>query len=111
MQISDLKNHIALTLVKDDDRVMAAGPLSKQPANVPYRVVIVNCGSKFSVHNQYFSSYGDITDLAFDCTTRFTSYLENGEYFEAQDFVKCIERFAERCKTNAESYTNTERLV
>jgi hypothetical protein len=106
MKTEDLKDRIALTLVKDDERVMAAGPLTKQPATRPYRVVIVNWGDdRFSVHNQYFTDSveaGPITDLAFSCSAQFTSYLESGDYFKAEDFPKCIERFAERCKRNAE---------
>lgn len=105
MKTAEFKDRIALTLVKDDERVIAAGPLTKQPGTCPYRVVIVNWGDEFSVHNQLFDdSYkdGPITDLADSCSAEFISNLDNGDYFKTEDFVRCIERFAERCKHNAE---------
>lgn len=102
MKTSDLKDRVALTLVKgQDERVIAAGPLTKQPLTVPYRVVMVNWGDRLSVHNQCFSFSGSITDLALSCE-QFASYLDNGDYFKIEEFVKCIERFTERCNKNAQ---------
>jgi hypothetical protein len=102
-EMTALKDRIALSLVNDDERVMAAGPLTKQPATRPYRVVLVNWGIQFSVHNQLFADNEDpITDLAFSCSSSLSSYLENGDYFKVEDFPKAVERFAERVKRNAE---------
>lgn len=103
MKTEQLKTDLALTLVKStDERIMAAGPLTRQPGTLPYRVVMVNWGHKLSVHTQYFSS--DVAhdgDLAVYCEN-LRNYLENGDYFGAEELVKCIERFAERCKKHAE---------
>ena len=105
METSSLKDRVALTLVKNDERVMAAGPLTKQPMSRPYRVVMVNWGNQFSVHNQLFSDSaisGPIVDLAETTENELTCYLESGDYFKTENLVACIERFSERCKQNAQ---------
>lgn len=100
MKNVELQDRLALSLVKsNDERIMAAGPITRQPSTVPYRVVMVNFGTQISVHNQYFDCEG--TDLAAACESA-VCYLENGDYFNPEELKECIERFAERCKRHAE---------
>lgn len=103
MQTQELNAVLALTLVKSNDtRIMAAGPITRQPGTLPYRVVMVNWGHKLSVHTQYFSfDLPADADLAIACEGA-ANYIENGDYFGTEELVKCIERFAERCKKHAE---------
>lgn len=107
MKTAELKDRIALTLVKNDERIIAASPIIKQPGCLPYRIVIVNWGHEFSVHSQHFSDpatfgtlvpFATLVDLGLSCETQFKSCLESGHYFKTEEFDKCLERFAEKCK-------------
>ncbi len=100
MKTDDLKDVLALELVKTA-RVIAAGPLTKHPITKPYRVVMVDWGDGFSVHNQYFDTekLADIIDLANVGTVR--SFFENGDYFPTDEFHLATKRFAERLAKNA----------
>jgi hypothetical protein len=108
MQMNDLSTTVALTLVSGNDgRIIAAGPITKQPMTRPYRVVIVNWGEKFSVHNQLFADTAltneavENNDLAQNCE-QVTTWLESGDYYKPEEFPKAVVRFSERLATNAD---------
>jgi len=67
--------------------VIAAGPLSKQPHTIAFRVVLVQRDDgSFVVWNQYFPNYPD----------RGEQNLESGDYFQTHQLVESTQRFAER---------------
>ena len=56
MKTLDIANRLALGLVNNtyDYSVIAAGPLTRQPGTMPYRVVLTARDSQFTVHREYF---------------------------------------------------------
>jgi hypothetical protein len=107
MHMKDLKNRIARELVVGTDhRVIAAGPLFKQPLTLPYRIVILNWGAKFSVHTQYFNlkDLGNLGqfDLADECdSTGVETSFESGTYFEIDELQQAMIHFADAIKRHA----------
>lgn len=84
------------------DRLVAAGPLTKQPHTLPYRHVIVGYGDGgYSVHNEVFTEESVIeqahggADAGVDRIERHSS-LCHGHYFGATQLPEAMQRFAEK---------------
>lgn len=111
MNTSQLSNRVARTLVGNvpivnvlTATVIAAGPLTKQPGTLPYRIVLVNWGCKLTVHRQTFDirNISD-SDLATACS-KAESELTSGQYFLPSELVKATVAFGERLKDDAENH-------
>lgn len=104
METNDLRPVVAIgTLVStqpDNALVIAAGPLFHQPHSRPSRVVIVDWGDKFSVHEQIFQIDEDVPDLAVACL-KAKSYLHDGNY--TPDIIRATELFIERITRRIEN--------
>jgi hypothetical protein len=66
--------------------VIASSPIMKQPNTVAFREILTMGEEKFSVHRQYFPNFPNLEQ----------SHLENGYYFNGNDFSKAIKCFASR---------------
>ena len=88
----------------DAGGILAAGPLSKQPATTAYRVVLRSrigertekslkndFGAGFVVHTQYFPKYPSLEG----------SFFEGGDYFDEKHLVEATRCFAERVTGHA----------
>lgn len=74
------------TLIPIENDIIAAGPLTKQPHSVPFRVVLrVQPNGGYVVHNQYFPEVGK------------PSFCD-GSYFQTgpENFVDATKKFADR---------------
>lgn len=87
-------------------RMLAAGPLTKQPMTMPYRIVLLEHrkpgtspfynDSSFSVHSEIFKSETLIEDEQNGRVTDWESYLHQGDYFKPGQFAEAVKRFGER---------------
>lgn len=80
----------------NDCQVIAAGPLTKQPATMPHRIVLLRYGDgAFSVHHEYFETLGHECDRC---------WFAEGHYFRSgpDGFVAAQKKFAERVAACAE---------
>jgi hypothetical protein len=87
-------------------RFIAAGPLTKQPATMAYRVVLVEDfdaegqNGRYIVWRQQFPDWPSVHSV----------YFAEGDYFEGVNSIKAaITRFAERCANTAEYVLSCER--
>jgi hypothetical protein len=77
-------------------RVIACGPLTKQPMTVKFRLVLIEWDDKtFSIHDQCF--YDPTVAPAKDAY-----YLTDGEYFDINDLAKATRLFCKRLEKRAE---------
>ncbi len=95
-----LNQVVAVGLVRGDVRVMAAGPLTKQPGTSAYRIVLACTGDQFVVWTEYFPHLTGSKDLSLDAVD-VSSYVESGDYFKLNELAAATERFAERVKAHA----------
>lgn len=97
---------LALSLVDSENKsgakteILAAGLLTHQPGNRPYRLVIVRWPDEISVHFQIFIVDEPVEDLAKACE-RAGSYFLDGSYFRLDKLVDAQKRFAERLANDA----------
>lgn len=91
-------------------RLIAAGPITRQPGTAPYRVVLLELSdNNFSVHNEIFCiddpKQADLDD------GRIGSGLSRGDYFSAGEFpfVRAMERFVERVSHDIKYYESLYR--
>lgn len=106
------REFIANTMPRTLPKIIAAGPLFKQPGTVPYRTVLIvhgggNKAGEFVVYREYFQ----------DSTTCF----EGGRYYgfvretgesgnnEARAFVKAMDAFAKAIASDAEFARSLDR--
>lgn len=80
--------------------LIAAGPLTKQPATMAYRIVLVSrCSGDYVVWKQYFSNYPDIRK----------SHYESGSYFKPDEFSVAAAEFGRRVTDDARFYDSLYR--
>lgn len=80
-----------------DKRIIAAGPLSKQPSTVPYRIVLLEYGNgSLSVHHQMFNSVDNLAKGSF----------AHGHYFQKDQIADATKKFAEKV-TEHSGYLNS----
>jgi hypothetical protein len=87
------------------NRLIAAGPLTKQPSTQPYRIVLIANGPKFTVHTEYFEDAKIIEKTANaqpGDPILAESSISGGNYFEATELVEATLKFADRLAKNAE---------
>jgi len=87
-----------------DRMLIAAGPLSKQPMTLPYRVVLLEKqDGSFVVHNETFinTQIIDLLQVTQRCEGEFSSSLSSGDYFDKSEATAATRRFAERVAQNA----------
>lgn len=102
-----LKNLFAIE--GSNNKILAAGPLSKQPHSKPYRIVLIGyVDGKFSVHHQIYNSE-DATTL--DDLKVGGSSLSYGHYFSATQLVEATKKFAEVVAHHAEYLESLYRKV
>ncbi len=97
-----------------DCMLIAAGPLSKQPCTMPYRVVLIQYNDKqYSVHNEYFKDPEIIRRMNEGILAKEhvwgESHLENGNYFDSDSLVDAVSKFAERVARNAQYHQSLYR--
>lgn len=93
------------------DCLIAAGPLTKQPGTMPYRVVLVVKGDEFIVYDEIFDTEGlpspsyshDVLDDIPE------SRFENGSYFYGDQFAEAVVRFATRLADHSGSLRSLYR--
>jgi hypothetical protein len=96
------------------NKLIAAGPLTKQPETLPYRIVLIANGPKFTVHTEYFDDSQIIEKTANaqpGDPILAESSLSGGNYFNADELVKATIAFAERLAKNAEYIQSIYREV
>jgi len=92
--------------------VIAAGPLTKQPGTMPYRIVILqDSDGKYSVHNQVYSDLGNLVDpdvrllaeLGATSDKPPCASLCHGHYFGAgaEGLTKATIKFCEKVRDHA----------
>ena len=87
-----------------DGELLAAGPLTKQPGSLPYRIVLHRHGNSFAVHSEYFNqNLLDEGELLSNIYV-YKSHLEYGHYFNENEFVKAVEKFSEKLALHARLY-------
>ena len=96
-------------------RLIAAGPLSKQPGTVPFRIVLLaqirriekqNVVVGYVTHIEQFQDADVIDQLtrSVPCSGQYHSYLASGEYFSGETAIASASTsFALRVARNAES--------
>ncbi len=95
---AQLKNKVVWGLLLTDDSVFAAGPLTKQPGTVAYRIVLrkINGARPFVVHMERFPEF-TVEHPDFKNPT-----YDGGQYFEVGELDKAIKAFGERVAANAD---------
>jgi len=78
--------------------LIAAGPLTKQPEALAYRLVLLQETGGFSVRNEHFVAT-PIPNRPLPL-----SYLGEGHYFAHYEFPQAVKRFAERLHEDAGHY-------
>ena len=80
-----------------NNNVFAAGPITKQPGTMAYRIVLRNLTgvSPFVVHTQFFPNYeADYPDFS-------KSHFAHGHYFTAGELAAAVECFGKKIAENA----------
>ena len=87
---------VEIELGSDGTQVLAAGPLSRQPGTMPYRIVLLGrANGSYSVHSQMFETLEPVPS---------GDHFMSGDYFApgANGLVGATKRFGERVAANAE---------
>lgn len=101
--IHDLDGKLSVNmppLHDDTKRLIAAGPLSKQPMTLPFRVVLVTDGEKLIVWNEVLPNWPDDTT---------NGHFLTGSYFSIEELDKATERFAQRVADKASTLRSIYR--
>jgi len=106
-QLAHLVALNALTAYDGHTRLLAAGPLVKQPSTRPYRIVLADKGDEFVVHTEILKD--DNPDLSKPIVCG--SLFETGDYYQPTELGKAYARFAERVAKNAGYADSMYRLV
>lgn len=79
-------------------RIIAVGPLTKQPMTLAYRVALSELANgSFAVHHEYFRNEGVLSLSQIE-----ESWFERGDYFNPNELVEATARFGERVAKQAE---------
>jgi hypothetical protein len=122
MKTEKLRSVLALDLVKSHSengpRVFAAGPITRQPGTNPYRIVLADTGSQLVVWTETFQPDAfdaSHDDLAAACSrvssSPDASSFDHGNYFQADQLVEAMKKFAQRVNNNADFAESVYRLV
>lgn len=86
------------------DRLIAAGPLTKQPGSRPYRIVLLQMQSyhEFIVCHEFFPN--DFSIDVYDGLSEVETFREHGHYFNSHEFVQAVQKFAEVVNKHATNY-------
>lgn len=90
-------NNDRVSNVDQTGKIIAAGPLSKQPMTRAYRIILVMLSEKdmarYVVWVQVFPDYPDLS----------CPFVEDGDYYMGdEDIVEATETFADRVKNHAD---------
>lgn len=97
----------ALTTFDGKRKLLAAGPLTKQPGTRPYRIILADLGDEFVVHTEVLQD--DSPDLSEPITCG--SFYETGDYFDAKQLGQAYKRFGERVVKNADYADSVYRHI
>lgn len=82
-------------------RIIAAGPLSKQPGTIYYRIILVEYeNGSFSVHSQGFNEKADLK-------ANVKGSWQSGNYFRKDEIAQATKKFAERVSSQASFLNST----
>jgi len=81
------------------NKLIAVGPLTKQPSTNPLRTVLVDLGDKFVVWRQFwmdceYTKDGNLQPVG-------QGFFEQGDYFFPYQLVEATAKFAERVTRDA----------
>ena len=91
------------TTTDSDDILVAAGPLSKQPCSLPFRVVLVKTKTQFIVYNETFRQ-----EVLSEFRTNQSDFC-SGDYFKDTELVAATKKFAERVVRKSETLQSLYR--
>lgn len=91
--------------------MLAAGPLTKQPMSMPYRIVLIEYHngkrrqmyneSSFSVHAEIFKQEDLVERIGNGGICDYSSFLHQGDYFDSHSFAAAVKRFGERVASDS----------
>jgi hypothetical protein len=117
MKTQNLQGVLALSLVQsireEGPRIIAAGPITRQPGTNPYRMVLADTGNELVVWTETFrldTFDASHDDLATACREGSSSF-DHGNYFQADQLVEAMKKFAQRVNNNADFAESVYRLV
>lgn len=87
--------------------IFAAGPLMKQPCTLPFRFVMIEREKDFIVTYETFEKELVEGELA----TEVQSHISNSYYYQKDDLVRAIKKFASLLERSAESAQSLYRDV
>jgi hypothetical protein len=111
MTPNELLNKVTATInntsLSDDPSIIAAGPITKQPATNRYRIVLRHIDGQFVVHDQIWNSNGAYS-------------FSHGEYFKAisddplypfDSFIQAITAWTKRVTQDLQHIPSINREV
>ena len=95
-----LETKIAFNAISDQEYdIIAAGPMTIQPGTMPYRVILIQTGTKFCLCTQSFDENVQLDRL--HCSK---SYLSNGSYYGLDQFCNAAEDFGNKIANHARNH-------
>ncbi len=95
------------TLTVSHPEIIAAGPLTHQPASTPYRMVLVQKrDGSFVVYTEFFTALPEDVPQLLPVPS---SSFANGHYFKADQLVEATQKFAERLAAKAPEFASLYR--
>lgn len=106
MKTEDLKNVVALDLVpsrgEPNVKIIAAGPITKQPSTQPYRIVLAATETEFVVWTEYFHGFGGNSLSEALQHENVHSSFDHGNYYKPDELAEAMRKFAQRVNNNAD---------
>lgn len=106
MNIALLENLVGSA---SNGRLLAAGPMTKQPGTRPYRLVLLRNGNGFTVHAEFFPENIKFENKLQLNVTEYETDLGGGSYFQPHELVRATQCFADRLARNAEFFESLYR--